>query len=144
LPTIVILKKEKADWESEFRHEIERYKERILLQGRVLPVYYGMGSDDETAGILFSDCGTALNERQDLEESRLRVMLREALTLLAESGMVHDNLTLSNILFDGRHLWIIDLEQTLDHTNNFNVEAEVSRIIYFYNFRQRKIREHSL
>jgi hypothetical protein len=131
-------------WESEFEHEIKQYEENISLQGHVLPVYYGRGSDDDIDGILLSDCGTNLNERQDVTVEVLRKELRQALNSLADKNLVHRNLNLANVLYDGRKIWIIDLEQTSKPTSKFNIEAEVNSIMYWFNFRQKAIREIDL
>jgi len=113
------------------------------LQGQILPVYYGRGSYDNTDGILLSYCGTSLNEWQDLTVDALRKKLRWTLSCLADRNLTHKNLTLGNVLYDGSEIRIIDLEQTAERKSEFDVEAEVNSIIYWFNFRQKAIREDS-
>lgn len=106
--------------------------------------YYEIGLEIGTDGMLLTYCGTSLNARQELGEDSLRDMLEEALNRLAASGRVHANLNLSNILFDGRELRIIDLEQTSTDLNGFDVKAEALNILKKYRFRQAQIRKFSL
>ncbi|KIV98503.1 uncharacterized protein PV09_09691 [Verruconis gallopava] len=141
LPPQLILKKKKDGWESEFEHEIAQYIEHENLQGRVLPIYYGRGSYDNIDGILLSYCGTSLNERQDLTVDALKKKLRWALSWLADRNLVHKNLTLGNVLYDGSKITIIDLEQTDKQKSGFNINAEVDSILYWFKFRQKALRE---
>lgn len=71
-------------------------------------------------------------------------MLREGLNSLAADGLVHRDLRLSSILFDGRDLRIIDLEQTSMDLDGFDVEAEALNILRKFRFRQEQIQKFSL
>jgi RIO-like serine/threonine protein kinase len=68
-------------------------------------------------------------------------MLTKVLTSLAEDGLFHKNLSLTNILVDEdeKRLWIIDLEQTSDDLDELDIQGEVSNILYFYD--QQKMRK---
>jgi predicted Ser/Thr protein kinase len=141
LPPSVIIKTVKPDWDSEYKKEGEEYKKLEAWQGRVVPICYGETLYDGTCARIFSYCGTSLNERQDIEPDKLGPMVKEALKLLAQVGIVHENLTLANVLFDGRAVWIIDFEQTSNNTEELNIDAEVLNILDWFTKRQAQIRK---
>lgn len=107
LPHQVILKTLKPDWNAEYMNEKETYKKAAPLQGFAIPIYYGDVLYDNKPGILLSDCGSPLSERQDIREEDLRIKLKEGLTRLEDHGIGHDDLTLSNILLERRGIWFL-------------------------------------
>ncbi|KAK1763233.1 hypothetical protein QBC33DRAFT_598781 [Phialemonium atrogriseum] len=57
LPGTVIIKKLKAEWEEEFDTEIRMYNKLKLIQGQVVPVFYGEIRADGTGALFLSDVG---------------------------------------------------------------------------------------
>jgi thiamine kinase-like enzyme len=140
LPAVVVFKKEKEGWGREFEQEIEQYRKRADMRGHYLPICYGIGSDHEKRGILLSYCGDRLEEQLEIDEEHLREMLHNTLHDVKKRGLLHRDLNLSNILYDGRQLWIVDLEYAED-SNDWDVEEETKNLMYFYRDLKRRVRQ---
>jgi hypothetical protein len=128
LPPTIVLKRLKEGWVDEFIHEKEVYHNHVAIQDRVIAIYYGEAWYDGTPAILLSYIpGSTLNERHDIKPEDLEAKLLDGLKLMAEDGLVHNNPTLANILFDGKQVWFVDFEQT-DDIAEFNAKAQASTI----------------
>ncbi|KAL1861754.1 hypothetical protein VTK73DRAFT_6930 [Phialemonium thermophilum] len=118
LPTDLILKKQKDGWEEEFDTEIAIYKKLRCLQGLVIPICYGQVQYEGTRALLLSDIGgacVATAEGAILKEADLRSLFDQALTALANQGILHDDLKLDNFhLVDragSKIIMVVDLER---------------------------------
>ena len=140
LPAVVVFKKEKEGWAREFEEESERYRKRVDMQGHLLPIYYGIGLDHEKRGIFLSYCGVNLEEQLEIDEDHLRDMLHDTLSEMKKCGLFHDDLKLSNVLYDGKQLRIIDLEYT-EHPDAWDVEENTKNLLYFYRDLKRRVRQ---
>jgi hypothetical protein len=111
LPSTVILKKLKTDWDKEFEREMrlerekefererDTYKKLKLLQGQDIPMLYGEIKCDRNPALLLSDVGgTALCDLDPSEVSpeRLRRMLEGPIRNMLILGVEHDDLKLDN------------------------------------------------
>ncbi|KAK0655244.1 hypothetical protein B0T16DRAFT_314567 [Cercophora newfieldiana] len=115
LPSRLILKKQKKNWEEEFEAEKAAYAKLHLLQGTVVPRLFGELQYDNTPALLMSDIGgvcLAAPEGGMLELDEFRRLVRQALTALSRFGVLQDDTKLDNFhLTDGR-VMVVDLEMT--------------------------------
>ncbi|PNY21224.1 Uncharacterized protein TCAP_07277 [Tolypocladium capitatum] len=111
LPTNIVLKKEKDDWEEEFDTEKATYEKLRCFQGHVIPICYGQIEYDGARALILSDIGGACLAEPEgvvLHEKELRPLLDQALSALASCGISHDDIKLDNFHLVGQdHNWII-------------------------------------
>jgi hypothetical protein len=151
LPANFILKKEKPDWATEYNNEIREYEDK--LRGlRSTVEYYGEAFYNGERAILLSDGGATLNDPQDITGEALRPLLANALKDLARRKVVHENLSLVNVLCKKKRrrflfllpptydVKIIDFEQTSSQVEGLNIDAEVSELIDMFIARQKQIK----
>ncbi len=55
LPDVVVVKKLKAGWDDEFQNEQNMYKKLAPLQGRVIPIFYGVAQCEGTRALILSE-----------------------------------------------------------------------------------------
>lgn len=110
---MLILKKQKPDWEDEFDEEKKRYAELRSLQGVVIPKFFGEVRCGGTRAILLSDIGGACLAAPDgslLQVADFRRMLHKALILLSPFNVLPGDIKLDNFHCTGDKIMIVDLE----------------------------------
>ena len=152
LPTVVIIKKMKEDWHEEFKQEIEAYERLKSLQGRVIPIFFGQGTFNDSPVIILSEViGRTLHE---LAHSRLPIpislkelqrQLEKAMNLLHSHGAEYLDQRLDNFfLCDTGEIMIVDLEQVKfpldleDWKHSINYGGVGSLLYLFNDIRERK------
>lgn len=116
LPTNVILKKQKEDWEEEFETEIRAYELLRPLQGTVIPHFYGQATYDATPTLVLSNmAGTNLYDLAcknfpEKEDEVLHKSLRDAFQALTSYGVEYQDQRLDNCLWVDGRVVMIDLE----------------------------------
>lgn len=150
LPPTVILKKRKADWEEEFEKEKQVYNVLKLIQGNIIPHFYGEAVYDGSPTLILSfiDGKTLFELRHDLSEDDLRQGLEKALAALTSYGVEYTDMKLDNFfMVDGGRVMVIDLEQVeLDTTKVWEESvnrANVQGFMDILNIR-RKLAAHSI
>ncbi|KAM4062913.1 hypothetical protein HRG_013787 [Hirsutella rhossiliensis] len=118
LPTNIVLKKQKDDWEDEFNTEEATYERLRSLQGHVIPICYGQIEYDGARALILSDVGGACLAEPEgamLNEKELRPLLNRALSALASCCISHDDIKLDNFHLVGqdhaRIIMVVDLER---------------------------------
>ncbi|KAK4655748.1 hypothetical protein QC762_305130 [Podospora pseudocomata] len=136
LPSQLILKKQKKNWEEEFEAEKAAYAKLRPLQRIVVPRLFGELQYDNTPALLMSDIGgacLAAPEGGMLELDEFRRLVSQALTALSRFRLLQDDAKLDNFhLTDGK-VMVVDLEMMTnevqepltDEQLKFGVECEV-------------------
>lgn len=114
LPTVLIVKQQKPDWEAEFDNEIKTYQRLAPLQGSVVPVLYGTVTFEGVRALLLSDLGgrqIASVGYDVVSRETLRDMLISALRPTFDLGIYPYDANLLNChLVDGNKIMIVDHE----------------------------------
>ncbi|KAK0625125.1 hypothetical protein B0T17DRAFT_639555, partial [Bombardia bombarda] len=113
LPSNVILKKEKKDWQKEFDNEKAAYTKLRPLQGVIIPKFFGELLYDNTKAFLMSDIGGASLDSPEgalLEVADFRRMLHQTLIAFTQFRITLDDLKLGNFHLTGDKIMIVDLE----------------------------------
>jgi hypothetical protein len=133
LPEKIVLKKQKQGWDEEFDTEKATYEKLKHLQGHVIPELFGQVVYQGTRALVFSYVGEANMARpegtildsatgEELTLTEFRAMVAQALSMLFENGISHDDLKLDNFhRFDGtgrRKIMVLDLEQVTEVPKN--------------------------
>lgn len=121
-PRTIIVKQQKEGWEKEFQSEIQTYEKLKLLQGKVIPQYFGQRLFNEAPALFLSEVpGTTLHDiahdnEWNIEQTLLESQLKKSLMALSEQGAVFWDAKLDNFMFcyhegceDGK-VMIVDLE----------------------------------
>lgn len=144
----LILKKKYEDHESLFETERQFYENAKELQERgLVPQYHGLASIDGSPALVLSDLGgTMLHDQPSLslDEDTLRGNLKELLGAIRRTGVVHDDISLLNVLHcaDNR-LRLIDFEmvkidQPVDEAAlEYEVGMEVDDLVRYLKRRQK-------
>ncbi|RAK95746.1 uncharacterized protein BO80DRAFT_469179 [Aspergillus ibericus CBS 121593] len=120
--TSIIIKQQKDDWEEEFEDEEMAYKTLELLQGDVIPYFYGRGYFDGRPALILSDInGINLNDlahsNDNIPEDSLQAYLEEAFHKLSRQKALYWDQKLDNFLLcndqgrGDRKVMVVDLEQ---------------------------------
>ncbi|PFH55142.1 hypothetical protein XA68_10615 [Ophiocordyceps unilateralis] len=132
LPTKIVLKKSKDNWEQEFITEKATYDKLRCLQGHVIPINYGQIEYDGAPALILSDIGGAsLAEPEGavLNDQELQPLLSQALGALASLGISHDDIKLDNFHLVGQDrdkiIMVVDLER-VDELSSEDPEFIVS------------------
>ncbi|KAJ6023820.1 hypothetical protein N7540_004617 [Penicillium herquei] len=151
LPTVVILKKMKEDWESEFQQEIDVYKKFKSLQGSVIPIFFGQATLDDSPAIIISEViGMNLldfaRSMVPISEAELRCKLEKPMKAIHSLGAEYLDQRLDNfILCDTGEIMVVDLEQVDfppkldDWKKGVNYGGVGSLLYLFYQLRERKM-----
>ncbi|KEZ41677.1 hypothetical protein SAPIO_CDS6838 [Scedosporium apiospermum] len=112
LPSQVILKKLKPDWDEEFDHEKTTYEALDTLQGDVLPQLFGEAQFEGTRALILSYvAGVSCDKVTHFEVEDFQQMLEQAFLPLQRLGYVHDDPRLDNyLLVEDRKIVVLDLE----------------------------------
>lgn len=119
LPTELIIKKAKVDWEDEFDNEVRMYDRLAPVQGAVIPTFHGVVSvNGSTRAMLLSDVGgrqLLVVPYSEVSRDGLRRMLVAALRPIFERGISPNDANLLNChVIDGQRIIILDHEQDED------------------------------
>ncbi|KAH8663751.1 hypothetical protein BGZ61DRAFT_431711 [Ilyonectria robusta] len=117
LPSTVVLKKLKPDWDDEFENEKYIYKRLEYQQGRLVPVLYGEGRCDETRVLILSYIdGVRPFEQKPpvLRREDFKQRLEAAYQELGVLGLSHDDPKLDNFLIVDDRIALVDLESVAD------------------------------
>lgn len=115
LPEQIILKQQ-SGWPQLFLAELAFYKNAKSLQdGGFVPHYHGLARIDGVEALVLSDLGgTMIHDNPSLaeDEDMLREKLTELLTSIRTAGVVHEDITVLNVLHcaDGRFR-LVDFEE---------------------------------
>lgn len=115
LPSQLILKKQKKNWQEEFDAEKAAYAKLRPLQGTVVPRFFGELQFDNTIALLMSDIGNvclAAPEGGMLELDEFRRLVRQALTALSRFGVLQDDTKLDNFHLTNGSVMVVDFEMT--------------------------------
>lgn len=149
LPTTIVVKKMKEDWEDEFEQEIQIYDRLKDLQGIAIPVFFGRGTFNYYPVIILSEIiGRTLKDiahsNLTICQKELRRQLEKPINLLYSCGAEYLDERLDNFfLCDAGGIMIVDLEQIefpVDVGDRFKESINfggVGSILYLFN----KIRE---
>lgn len=143
LPLQLILKKQKKDWEEEFKAEKAAYAKLRPLQGTVVPRLFGELRYDNTTALLMSDIGSvclAAPEGGMLGLDRFRYLVRQALTALSRFGILQDDVKLDNFHLTNSRVMVVDLEMTsnenqrplTDEELEFGIDSAVDSLAKSY------------
>lgn len=132
MPTKIVLKKNKDDWEEEFITEKATYEKLRCLQGHVIPINYGQIEYDGAPALILSDIGGACLAEPEgavLDEQELRPLLSQALGALASLGISHDDIKLDNFHLVGQDhnsiIMVVDLERVIESPSKEELERMV-------------------
>lgn len=127
--TSVIVKRQKNDWEKEFRNEKAVYDKLKELQGKVIPFFFGQGYYDGLPALVLSEIdGVTLYElarsKNDFPAEALRPYLEDVFRQFSEYGALYRDQRLDNFLLCDQgnerfRVMAVDLEQVdfPDHLN---------------------------
>ncbi|KAK4671739.1 hypothetical protein QC764_511665 [Podospora pseudoanserina] len=114
LPATVILKKRKAGWEAEFETEKQAYDVLKLIQGTIVPYFYGEAVYDGSPALVLSliEGETLTHLWRYLPEQVLQKRFEEALGALTSYGVHYTDAKLDNFMMrNDRRLMVFDFEQ---------------------------------
>lgn len=117
LPSTVVLKKLKPDWDEEFENEKRIYKRLEHQQGRLVPVFYGEGRCDNTRVLILSHVVGVLPFEQNppvLRPEEFKKRLEATYQELGALGLSHDDPKLDNFLLVDDKITLLDLESVAD------------------------------
>jgi hypothetical protein len=143
LPTRLILKRQKKNWEDEFEAEKAAYAKLRSLQGTVVPILFGELRDDNTLALFLSDVGGVCLAAPDgamLKLEEFRLLVRQALTAIARFGVLQDDAKLDNFHLNDGRVMVVDLEMTsnesqqrlTDEQLRFGIDCEVDFLANSY------------
>lgn len=120
LPSRIVLKRQKKDWDDEFDNEKAIYQTLAPVQGKAVPVCYGEAecTETETTGkraLVLSDIGGVSLHEDDargLDVAELEGMLSEPFRALAVLKVSHDDYKLDNYRLVGGKIMIIDFDSS--------------------------------
>ncbi|EGR44722.1 uncharacterized protein TRIREDRAFT_111937 [Trichoderma reesei QM6a] len=140
LPSAIVLKSQKPDWEEEFDNELANYRSLQSLQGTVIPRHFGVVQFDGVRSHLMADVGGVCipytTETAEEAYAYIRKRLHESLTALASRGFVQDDVKLDNFHVVGNRVVVVDLERvergrSLDEMSKF-VESSIQILMQQY------------
>lgn len=115
LPSAIVLKSQKPDWEEEFDNELASYRSLQSLQGTVIPRHFGVVHFAGVRSHLMADVGGVCipytTETAEEAYTLVRKLLYESLTALASRGFVQDDVKLDNFHVVGSRVVVVDLER---------------------------------
>lgn len=117
LPSTVVLKKLKPDWDDEFENEKYIYQRLEHQQGRLIPILYGPRRCDETRALNLSYVvGVRLFEQKPpvIRPEEFKTRLETAYQELGVLGFSHDDPKLDNFLLVDDRIVLVDLESVAD------------------------------
>lgn len=134
LPSTVIVKIEKPDWDEEFENEKKYYAKLQDLQGKYIPVCYGEARCGGKRALVLSDLGGLELAGEDpviVPLADLKSMLTETYSALLSYGVEQGDTKLDNVLLVGDKVMIFDFDYACDEDkNDFNlVETRVGRLM---------------
>ncbi|KAK2697559.1 hypothetical protein QWA68_004448 [Fusarium oxysporum] len=116
---LIVLKRQKENWEEEFGHEVITYNRLRPIQGITIPKLYGKIQYANTRALILSDIGGSSLSTPDgavLDEQDIVPLLHQALSSLNDYGVCHDDTKLDNfhlVANEGKDkIIIVDLEST--------------------------------
>lgn len=109
LPSTVILKMQKIDWEGQFNTELRAYTDLRSLQGTLLPRLYGIAFVNHIPALVLSEVdGNRLNELRTLEDSdKLKKALEVFFKTLTEYEYIHQDVELHNFFISSGPPYLI-------------------------------------
>ncbi|KAH6603158.1 hypothetical protein Trco_007933 [Trichoderma cornu-damae] len=115
LPSAIVLKSQKPDWEEEFDNELASYQSLQSLQGTVIPRHFGVVQFAGVRSHLMADVGGVCipytTETAEEAYAIVRKLLHESLAALASRGFVQDDVKLDNFHIVGSRVVVVDLER---------------------------------
>jgi tRNA A-37 threonylcarbamoyl transferase component Bud32 len=113
LPEQFVLKKPKPDGYKEYDIERESYQKLKSIQGTVTPVFYGEAVFDEgVKALVLSDVGGVRLDDQEaleIEETKMKEMVKTAYSHLTDLGFAHDDINLGNFHLVHGKIFILDI-----------------------------------
>ncbi|POR36346.1 hypothetical protein TPAR_03457 [Tolypocladium paradoxum] len=113
LPSRIILKKLKPNWDDEFNNEKRMYERLQVLQGHLIPRCYGEARCDNTRALVLSEIDGVepFNQKSPyLQPDEFQRQLETAFGELGAFGLVYGDLKLDNFLIVEDRIVILDLE----------------------------------
>ncbi|APA15665.1 hypothetical protein sscle_15g104350 [Sclerotinia sclerotiorum 1980 UF-70] len=133
LPSIVIVKKRKPDWDNEFEVEKRMYRRLQPLQGRFIPYFYGEATYDGSPALVLSEIiGRRLYDltMKHGEDDEFKRKLEEVYKALTTHGVTHEDPKLDNAIDVGDRVMIFDLEQCVIEKTNWEGSVNKGSVIY--------------
>ncbi|KAM3530113.1 hypothetical protein NHJ13051_001562 [Beauveria bassiana] len=114
LPTTIVVKKLKSNWDDEFTNELRMYEKLKSLQGKQIPVCYGEAYCHGTRALVLQDIGgVSLYHRSalvDMSEAQIAQIILASYRPMISLNIAYDDWKLDNLyLVDGRVVFL-DLE----------------------------------
>ncbi|KAL1845017.1 hypothetical protein VTK73DRAFT_1324 [Phialemonium thermophilum] len=141
LPRNLVLKRKKNGWDEEFETERETYQKLRPVQGYIVPTFYSQVEHDGIPAIVLSDVGGAcLAEPAGavLEPEALQPLLHLSQSILADLGILHDDVKLDHFrIADSRDkVIVVDFERVVTGLSRehmrFLMNSSTKRLMEYY------------
>lgn len=141
LPSRIILKKMKPEWEDEFINEVRTYERLQPVQGHLVPKCFGVAYCDGTKALVLSEVNGVLPFEQPvdapLNADEFRRRLEAAFGELGTFGLMYGDPKLDNCLLVDDRIVIIDLESAEEGKEEGDIEFVTESNVEFLGDRYR-------
>lgn len=114
IPSRIVLKKMKPEWDNKFNNEVRMYDQLRPVQGRLLPICYGLAWCDDKRALILSEVNGVLPFKQPidcpLDTAEFCRQLEAAENELGTFGLMYGDPKLDNYLLVDDIIVILDLE----------------------------------
>ncbi|KAM0436600.1 hypothetical protein ACHAPT_002308 [Fusarium lateritium] len=135
LPSRIVLKKMKPDWDDEFNNEVRMYERLRLAQGHLIPICYGVVWCAGKRAMILSEVDGVLPFEQPLnsplDASEFSRRLRQAFTELGTFGLMYGDPKLDNYLLVDDRIVIVDLESVEEGIEDGAIERVIEADIEY-------------
>ncbi|KAH6976634.1 hypothetical protein EDB80DRAFT_305601 [Ilyonectria destructans] len=117
LPDRVVLKKVKPGWLEEFENEKLIYERLQILQGRVIPKFYGEAQFEGTRALILSEVVGIMPWEQKLpplQADEFKELVEVAFQELNAFGLAYDDIKLDNMILVQDRVVLVDLESVYE------------------------------
>lgn len=117
LPSRIVIKTLKPDWDDEFNNEKHMYERLQPLQGILIPQFFGETECQGTRALILSEVdGVEVCKQKPpfLEPAEFRRRVEAAFDELAKFGLGYGHLRLDNFLIVGDGIVVLDLESVYE------------------------------
>ncbi|EEU37975.1 uncharacterized protein NECHADRAFT_84330 [Fusarium vanettenii 77-13-4] len=141
LPSRIVLKKMKPEWDEEFDNEVRMYDRLRSVQGHLIPICYGLAWCDGKRALLLSEVNGVLPFEQPLDSpldaDEFCRRLRAAYGELGSFGLMYGDPKLDNYLLVDDRIVIVDLESAEEAEEEGAIERVVESNVEFARDRYR-------
>ncbi|KPM34021.1 hypothetical protein AK830_g12550 [Neonectria ditissima] len=129
LPSRIVLKKMKPEWDDEFNNEVCMYERLRSVQGSLIPICYGLATCEGKRALILSEVNGVLPFEQPidspLDAPEFCRRLKAAFEELGSFGLMYGDPKLDNYLLVDDRIVILDLESVEEGQE----EGVVERVI---------------